>query len=106
MLRCSLYCLGPIRIMRLLSHSVGCGAPRRESKEVAELLPLQCLADIRAFEREWTALRECVSPWSDKEQLRLYFPAMDWPRLLLLARDHGVVGQLAACLNDLARHSL
>lgn len=73
---------------------------------MAEPLSPERVSDGRAFEREWTALREYVSPWSDKEQLRLYFPAMDWPRLLLLARDHGVVGQLAACLNDLARHSL
>ena len=26
---------------------------------------------------------------------------VDWPRLLLLAREHGVDGQLVACLNDL-----
>ena len=68
---------------------------------MAELLSPQCLADIRTFEREWIALRECVSPWNDKERLWQYFPAMDWPRLLLLAREHGVVGQLAACLNKL-----
>ena len=68
---------------------------------MAELLSPQCLADIRTFEREWIALRECASPWNDKERLRQYFPAMDWPRLLLLAREHGVVGQLAACLNKL-----
>ena len=65
-----------------------------------ELLSPQRLSDRRAFEREWTALRECVSPWSDKERLQQYFPALDWHRLLLLAREHGVVGQLAACLND------
>ena len=67
---------------------------------MAELLSPQRLSDIRAFEREWIALRECVSPWSDKERLRQYFHAVDWPRLLLLAREHGVVGQLAASLND------
>ena len=67
---------------------------------MAELLPPHCLADIRTFEREWIALRECLSLWSDKERLRQYFSAMDWRRLLLLAREHGVVGQLAARLND------
>jgi Uncharacterised nucleotidyltransferase len=67
---------------------------------MAEVLPPPRLSDIRAFEREWIALRECVSPWSDKERLRQYFPGVDWARLLLLAREHGVVGQLAACLND------
>jgi len=67
---------------------------------MAELLSPQRLAHIRAFEREWIALRECVSPWSDKERLRQYFPGLDWHRVLLLAREHGVVGQLAAGLND------
>ena len=68
---------------------------------MAELLSPQPLSDIRACEREWIALRESVSPWRDKERLQQYFPAVDWFRLLLLAREHGLVGQLAACLNDL-----
>jgi Uncharacterised nucleotidyltransferase len=68
---------------------------------MAELLSPQSPRDIRAFEGEWIALRECVSPWSDEERLRQCFPAVDCHRLLLLAREHGVVGQLAACLNKL-----
>jgi hypothetical protein len=67
---------------------------------MAELLSLERLSDKRAFELEWSTLRECVSPWSEKERLRQYFPTVDWPRLLMLADEHGVVGQLAACLND------
>ena len=67
---------------------------------MGELLSAQRLADSRAFEREWIALRECVSPWSGKERIGPYFPAMGWSRLLLLADEHGVVGQLAACLNN------
>jgi len=67
---------------------------------MAELLSPQRLADIRAFEREWIALRGCVSPWNDKEQLRKCLTAVDWSRLLLLAREHGVVGPLVGCLND------
>ena len=67
---------------------------------MAEVLSARRLSDKSAFEREWIALRECVSPWSDKERIRPYFLAMDWPRLLLLADEHGVVGQLAACLNS------
>jgi len=67
---------------------------------VAESLSPTCLSDIRAFAREWAALRECVSPWRDSEQLRKALPSIHWPRLLLLAEEHGVVGQLAACLND------
>ncbi len=58
------------------------------------------LSDIRAFERDWAALRECASPWCDTERLLKLFPAVDWHRLLLLAEEHGVPGQLAACLND------
>src|SRR5207302_11045765 len=65
---------------------------------MAELLSPQRLSDIRAFEREWIALRECVSPRTDKQQQ--YLTAIDWRRLLLLAREHGVLGQLAACLAD------
>ena len=68
---------------------------------MAELPSPQRLSDTRAFEREWTALRECVSLRSDKEQLRQYLAGVDWPRLAVLAREHGVVGQLAACLNKL-----
>ena len=67
---------------------------------MAELLRPQRLSDIRALEREWLALRECVSPWSNKERLRQYLAAVDWPRLLLLAREHGVLGQLSTCMSD------
>ena len=58
------------------------------------------LSDIRAFEHEWTVLRECVSPWRDKERLPELFCGVDWHRLLMLAEAHGVLGQLTACLND------
>jgi hypothetical protein len=73
---------------------------------MAEVLSPQRLSDRSAIEREWTALRESVSPWSDKEQLRQYLIGVDWPRLLLLAQEHGVVGQLAACLNKLDAPSI
>jgi len=58
------------------------------------------VSDLPAFEREWTALRECVPPWRENERLRSSLSAVDWTRLLLLAEEHGVVGQLAACLNN------
>jgi putative nucleotidyltransferase-like protein len=67
---------------------------------MAEPLSPASLSDIRAFEHEWAVLRECVSPWRDEERLRSSFPGVDWPRLLLLAEEHGVPGQLAACLNN------
>jgi len=69
--------------------------------DMAELVSPECLADISTCEREWIALRECVCPWTDKEQLRQYLTGLECSRLLLLAEAHGVVGQLAACLNKL-----
>lgn len=65
---------------------------------MAEPLSPPFLSDLRAFEREWVALRECVSLRRDPEQLKKLFPGVDWPRLLLLAEEHGVLGQLAAYL--------
>ena len=67
---------------------------------MAESLLAARLSDIRSFEREWSALRECVSPWRDAGRAAKSLSAVDWPRLLLLAEGHGVLGQLAACLND------
>src|SRR5262252_1520367 len=57
------------------------------------------LSDIRAFAREWTALCECVSLRRDTERRLKLLSAVDWQHLLLLAEEHGVLGQLAACLN-------
>jgi hypothetical protein len=67
---------------------------------MAEPLSPASLSDIRAFAHEWAVLRACVSPWRDEERLRNSFLGVDWPRLLLLAEEHGVPGQLAACLNN------
>lgn len=57
-------------------------------------------SDVRAFEREWAILRECASPLRDTQRFPQLLPGVDWQRLLLLAEAHGVLGQLAACLND------
>ena len=67
---------------------------------MADLLSPSLLSDTRAFEREWGTLRECVSPWRDKERLPKLFCGVDWHRLLMLAEAHGVLGQLTACLNN------
>ena len=67
---------------------------------IAESHSAARLSDIRSFEREWSALRECVSPWRDAGRAAQSLSAVDWPRLLLLAEEHAVLGQLAACLND------
>src|SRR5215472_1806583 len=61
-----------------------------------------CLSDIPAFGNEWAALRECVSPRRDRGQLPKLFAGADWARLLLLAEEHGVLGQLAASLRNLS----
>lgn len=64
------------------------------------MLSPQHLSDIRAFEREWAVLRGCVSLQRDPQRPVKWLPGIDWPRLLLLAREHGVLGQLAGCLGD------
>lgn len=65
-----------------------------------EPLSPQLLSNIRAFEHEWAALRESVSPWREGKRLLELISVVDWPRLLLLAEEHGVLGQLADCLNN------
>ncbi|HKW64849.1 MAG TPA: nucleotidyltransferase family protein [Candidatus Acidoferrum sp.] len=67
---------------------------------MAELFSSALPSDIRAYEREWTVLRECVSPWRENERVPKSLSGVDWTRLVLLAEEHGVVGQLAACLNS------
>jgi hypothetical protein len=67
---------------------------------MAEPLSPAQLSNMRAFEREWAVLRECVSSYSDRERLLQLFSPIDWSRLLLLAEEHGVLGQLVACLSD------
>lgn len=67
---------------------------------MSEPLSSPALSDIRAFEREWAVLRECLSPWRDEARLTESLPGIDWRRLLLLAEEHGVLGQLAACLKN------
>jgi putative nucleotidyltransferase-like protein len=67
---------------------------------MGEPLSPACLSNVRAFEREWAALQECAALRRDSERLLDLLYAVDWSRLLLLADEHGVLGQLAACLND------
>ena len=67
---------------------------------MTESLSPTALSDLRAFEREWAALCEGISLQRDKRRLLELLSAVDWTRLLLLAEEHGVLGQLAAGLND------
>src|SRR5215467_8071269 len=67
---------------------------------MAEPLTSASLSDIRAFALEWAALLECISLRRDAGRLLELLPGVDWPRLLLLAKEHGVLGLLATCLNN------
>lgn len=71
---------------------------------MAEPLSPRLLSEVAAFEQEWTALRECVSPWRHIERLPRLLSGVDWSRLLLLAEEHGVLGQLALCLTNDGPH--
>jgi hypothetical protein len=67
---------------------------------MAEPLSRASLSDIRAFKREWVALCECISLQRDTGRLLELLSGVDWPRLLRLAEEHGVPGQLVSCLNN------
>jgi len=67
---------------------------------MAEPLSPASLSDTRAFAREWAALCECISLRRESGRLPELLSSVDWPRLLLLAEEHGVLGQLAACLYE------
>jgi|SRR5579859_37774 len=71
---------------------------------MSESLSPRLLSDLSAFEQEWTALRGCVSPWRDIDRLPKLFRDVGWSRLLLLAEEHGVLGQLAFCLTNNNQH--
>jgi hypothetical protein len=51
--------------------------------------------------REWSVLLESVSPKRDPLRLATLIPAVDCPRLLLLAEQHGVTALLGASLRSL-----
>ncbi len=59
------------------------------------------LSDIPSFQNEWSVLLECASPRRESQQHSRPLPSVDWSLLLLLAREHGVIGHLAAYLSDL-----
>jgi hypothetical protein len=58
-------------------------------------------SDVSAYCREWPVLLECASPRSDVRKLSELIQTADWPRLLCLAEEHGVVGHLAAASRKL-----
>src|SRR5258708_32232918 len=54
-----------------------------------------------SFRNEWSALLECASPSHDRQRLAGFLRSVDWPRLLILAEDHGVAGHLTASFRGL-----
>jgi hypothetical protein len=48
-----------------------------------------------SFLGEWAVLLECASPVFDSQRIGELARSLDWPRLLVLAEEHGVLGHLA-----------
>jgi hypothetical protein len=52
-------------------------------------------------EAQWALLLECGKPHPEKSRLRdLLLPPLDWPSLLALAEDHGILGLIGTQLRD------
>jgi len=62
-------------------------------------LLLSSLSDLTSFRREWSALLACASPFPDNHHVAELLRPVDWPRMLVLAEEHGVVGHLVAHLH-------
>lgn len=54
-----------------------------------------------SLQNEWRLLLACASPVTAPDKLYLLIPTVDWSRLLALAEDHGVTGQLTMSLHKL-----
>ncbi len=59
-----------------------------------------------SFSSEWSVLLECASPAHDLQKLASLLRSTDGDRLLVLAEEHGVIGQLAGCLRKLHEDSV
>jgi hypothetical protein len=69
-------------------------------------LPHSGPSDLTSFRSEWDVLRDCASPVADVGRLAELLRRADWPRLLALAEEHGVVGHLAARLHELDEYEV
>jgi hypothetical protein len=69
-------------------------------------LPRSGPSDLTSFGTEWNVLRDCASPVPDVGRLAELLRRADWPRLLVLAEGHGVVGHLVARLHELDEHQV
>ncbi len=68
---------------------------------MAEPMSSSSISGNASFSSEWSALLECASPAHDLQKLASLLRSTDGDRLLVLAEEHGVIGQLAGCLRKL-----
>ncbi len=73
---------------------------------MAELMSSSPISGNASFSSEWSALLECASPAHDLQKLASLLRFTDGGRLLVLAEEHGVIGQLAGCLRKLHEDSV
>jgi hypothetical protein len=64
-------------------------------------LPLSSLSDLTSSRTEWALLLECASPSFDARRLVELARSADWSQLLVLAKEHGVLGHLAVRVRGL-----
>src|SRR5713101_5903756 len=73
---------------------------------MAEPMSSSPISGNASFSNEWSALLECASPAHDLQKLASLLRSTDGNRLLVLAEEHGVIGQLAGCLRKLYKDSV
>ncbi len=73
---------------------------------MAEPMSSSSISGNASFSSEWSALLECASPAHDLQKLASLLRSTDGNRLLVLAEEHGVIGQLAGCLRKLHENSV
>jgi len=73
---------------------------------MAEPMSSSPISGSASFSSEWSALLECASPAHDLQKLASLLRSTDGNRLLVLAEEHGVIGQLAGCLHKLHENSV
>ena len=69
-------------------------------------MPRSGPSDLTSFRSEWKVLLDCATPVADVGRLAELLRRADWPRLLVLAEEHGVVGHLVARLHELDEHQV
>ena len=73
---------------------------------MAEPMSSSPISGNASFSSESSALLECASPAHDLQKLASLLRSTDGNRLLVLAEEHGVIGQLAGCLRKLHENSV